>query len=245
MKNDLIHFPPAIIHEYRREAKQVKKEKASEPSNEDLLIRSFFNSTNKLRGADGRTYEYIDEDGNYVSRRVSPYSVHIFDNLEPLVKDLVLKLIEKGYLTTDSCQGHSDRKYSFVNVAFNSEKQMNDFINFFKLFNSNIKYKIIDLKNPKSNGFRFVYNQQKFNHKKLKVKDYTNLTYTYKEAIMYFNTMFMRNYSDYYLVQIILTDGRKILDPINYITYHFFRKQRINNILKHIENNLPNYEDKL
>jgi len=76
----------------------------------------------------GRTYCYIDEDGNYVSTFVSQYSDIIFKNLEPLVRDAVLKLHDKGYLTFTSCQGHDNSKHRYIGVLFNNKDQKNKFI---------------------------------------------------------------------------------------------------------------------
>ena len=77
---------------------------------------------------DGRTYVEKDEDGNYISSFVSQYSNIIKDNLEPGVKEAVLKLNEKGYLTFTSCQGHDDSKYRYIGVLFNTVEQKRQFI---------------------------------------------------------------------------------------------------------------------
>lgn len=76
----------------------------------------------------GRTYCYKDEDGNYVSSFVSQYSDIIEQNLEPRVKDGVLALHKKGYLTFTSCQGHDDSKHRYIGVVFNTKEQKKDFI---------------------------------------------------------------------------------------------------------------------
>jgi len=76
----------------------------------------------------GRTYCYKDEDGNYVSTFVSQYSDIIERNLEPRVRDAVLALHEKGYLTFTSCQGHDESKHRYIGVLFNTKQQKSDFI---------------------------------------------------------------------------------------------------------------------
>lgn len=77
---------------------------------------------------DGRTYCFEDEDGNYVSTFVSQYSDIIGKNLEPRVKDGVLALHDKGYLTFTSCQGHDDSKHRYIGVLFNTNKQKQEFV---------------------------------------------------------------------------------------------------------------------
>tara|TARA_R110000796_G_C14514286_1_gene430203 strand:- start:198 stop:956 length:759 start_codon:yes stop_codon:yes gene_type:complete len=76
----------------------------------------------------GRTYCFKDEDGNYVSTFVSQYSDIIENNLEPRVKDGVLALHKKGYLTFTSCQGHDDSKHRYIGVVFNTTEQKQEFV---------------------------------------------------------------------------------------------------------------------
>ena len=76
----------------------------------------------------GRTYCFKDEDGNYVSTFVSQYSDIIEDNLEPEVKEGVLALHKKGYLTFTSCQGHDDSKHRYIGVVFNTKEQKRQFV---------------------------------------------------------------------------------------------------------------------
>lgn len=77
---------------------------------------------------DGRTYVFKDENGRYVSAFVSQYSDIIEKNLEPGVKDAVLSLHEKGYLTFTSCQGHDDSKHRYIGIVFNTLEQKKHFI---------------------------------------------------------------------------------------------------------------------
>ena len=76
----------------------------------------------------GRTYVFKDEFGNYVSSFVSQYSDIMEKNLEPGVKDAVLALQEKGYLTFTSCQGHADSKHRHIGVVFNTKEQKGQFM---------------------------------------------------------------------------------------------------------------------
>lgn len=76
----------------------------------------------------GRTYIFKDHLGQYVSTFVSQYSNIIDKNLEPEVKDAVLGLHKKGYLTYTSCQGHDDSKHRYIGVVFNTKEQKRKFI---------------------------------------------------------------------------------------------------------------------
>lgn len=76
----------------------------------------------------GRTYCFKDEDGNYVSTFVSQYSDIIGKNLEPGIREGVLALHKRGYLTFTSCQGHDDSKHRYIGVLFNNTEQKNTFI---------------------------------------------------------------------------------------------------------------------
>ena len=76
----------------------------------------------------GRTYSFKDEEGNYVSCFVSQYSNIIERNLEPGVRDAVLALHKRGYLTFTSCQGHDDSKHRYIGVVFNTKQQKKDFV---------------------------------------------------------------------------------------------------------------------
>jgi len=101
---------------------------------------AMFVEGNTHTGEDGRTYTDIDKDGNYISTFVSQYSDIIRENIEPGVKDAVLKLHEKGYLTFTSCQGHEDSKYRYIGVLFNTKEQKQEFINNVNAFNCNIHW---------------------------------------------------------------------------------------------------------
>ena len=70
--------------------------------NEEILNYALFKHSNKFKTKDGRPYEYIDKDGEYVSSHVSPYNPFIDENIDPGVFDLVMLLINKGYLTCSS-----------------------------------------------------------------------------------------------------------------------------------------------
>lgn len=117
-------------YEYRVQYEKQYVQESNEPdlrSPEDGHRYAMF-----VKGNDhlinGRTYVFKDEDGNYVSTFVSQYSNIIQNNLEPGVKEAVLALNERGYLTFTSCQGHDDSKHRYIGVLFNTKEQKANFI---------------------------------------------------------------------------------------------------------------------
>ena len=76
----------------------------------------------------GRTFIFKDHLGQHVSTFVSQYSDIIEKNLEPEVRDAVLALNQKGYLTYTSCQGHNDSLHRYIGVVFNTKEQKGKFM---------------------------------------------------------------------------------------------------------------------
>jgi hypothetical protein len=242
--------PPAIIREYKAEQKITKQSLSI--TDEESIIFSLFKGTNKCVGKDGRTYQYIDENGEYVSARVSPYSSNIFNNIEPGVKDLVLTLISKGYLTCSSCQGHSDRKYRFVSIAFNTKEQLNDFKSSIESFRLPVVFKFHNLKDP-YDDFKLIYNQSKYKNQKLSVEDYKSIAVDYIDKVNYFNLMFFRSYEDYHLLELRIASSpdydnllwKRIITYPYYTILYFFRDRYTKMLTNKIKNELKYYEDTL
>jgi hypothetical protein len=112
-------------YEYKVQYEQLE---TSFNSIEDSHRYAMFVAGNKFNRG-GRTYNFIDEHGEYISSFVSQYSKIIDKNLEPLVKQGVLSLHEKGYLTFTSCQGHQRGDHRYIGVVFNTKEQKEKFIN--------------------------------------------------------------------------------------------------------------------
>lgn len=125
-----MRLPHEIVIPYEVEYKYQYQQESNEPMFETAedghRYAMFVKGNNYL--IDGRTYCFKDEEGNYVSTFVSQYSDIIQDNLEPGVKEAVLALHEKGYLTFTSCQGHADSKHRYIGVLFNTKEQKTKFI---------------------------------------------------------------------------------------------------------------------
>jgi hypothetical protein len=112
-------------YEYKVQYEQLE---TSFSSIEDSHRYAMFVAGNKFNRG-GRTYNFIDEHGEHISSFVSQYSKIIDKNLEPLVKQGVLSLHEKGYLTFTSCQGHQRGDHRYIGVVFNTKEQKEKFIN--------------------------------------------------------------------------------------------------------------------
>jgi hypothetical protein len=112
-------------YEYKVQYEQLEP---SFSSLEDSHRYAMFIAGNKFN-IGGRTYNFIDEHGEYISSFVSQYSKIIDKNLEPLIKQAVLSLHEKGYLTFTSCQGHQIGDHRYIGIVFNTKEQKEKFIN--------------------------------------------------------------------------------------------------------------------
>jgi len=110
-----------VPYEQQQESNEPQLQNAEDCHRYAMFVKGNDNLKND------RTYDFIDEDGNYVSCFVSQYSDIIEKNLEPRIKDAVLALHAKGYLTFTSCQGH-DGSHRYIGVVFNTKEQKKDFI---------------------------------------------------------------------------------------------------------------------
>lgn len=58
---------------------------------------------------------------------ISPYANNFEAILDPGIREVVLALNEKGYLTASSCEGHRPHKPRYINLCFGSEKSREEF----------------------------------------------------------------------------------------------------------------------
>lgn len=155
----------------------------------------------------GRTYVFKDEHGNYVSTFVSQYSDIIKKNLEPGVRDAVLALHEKGYLTFTSCQGHNDSKHRYIGVVFNTQEQKQQFMDEINSLNCNIHWYdnvINSTERPAkevpwwSDGgitLHIIWDDNSFS--KVSLMERRERPYTDEELIKFWNVQMWRNYQHY------------------------------------------------
>lgn len=155
----------------------------------------------------GRTYVFKDEHGNYVSTFVSQYSDIIKKNLEPGVRDAVLALHEKGYLTFTSCQGHNDSKHRYIGVVFNTQEQKQQFMDEMNSLNCNIHWYdnvINSTERPAkevpwwSDGgitLHIIWDDNSFS--KVSQMERRERPYTDEELTKFWNVQMWRNYQHY------------------------------------------------
>jgi hypothetical protein len=202
--------PPAIIQEAPA-LKQIPALRLESIEFEDKLKRHMFFGSISKREADGRTYDYIDKNGEYISSFLSPYNAHILDNVEPKIKDLISVLLNKGYLTAGSCQGHTIDKdlNRWVMLSFISADERDQFINSVNDFKLPVYWYFNFLntdKNPKQKEFRdgktLSINFKDSTHDSLDRARSSG--YTSDDITAYWNIMFGRKYTEYYPVMMCI-----------------------------------------
>lgn len=219
-----------FIQNERAAKKYLMAEKALELSHKEKLIKICNQSLNK-KWKDGRIY-HLDKDGKYSSHSVSPYSRHFEFNIEDNIKDLVLALKSKNYLSISSCEGHGLYFRRYVTIIFPSKETAEDF----KL----------------SLPFKLTYKLQhatKVLNNSLEVDSYGNITSIIKDetkvqnkeqSIEYINFFTKRFYADAWLLDIIISEG---LQPYQSFLYYLkniktiiFKKFCMNRFTKKIKN---------
>ncbi len=170
-----------------------------------------FYGTISQRGKDGRTYNYIDSNGEYVSSFLSPYNAQLLDNVEPLIRPLIAVLINKGYLTAGSCQGHpEDYKFDrWVTVAFISQEERKKFIDTVDGFGLPVYwyFNFLNFKeSTKSPETRdgYIMSVNILDVIPGTVDAQQKLKYSRKDLTEYWNIMFSRNYSEYHAVKMCI-----------------------------------------
>jgi hypothetical protein len=155
----------------------------------------------------GRTYVFKDEFGKYVSTFVSQYSDIMEKNLEPGVRDAVLALQQKGYLTFTSCQGHADSKHRYIGVVFNDKAQKGQFMHEMKDLRCDIHWydnTINSEERPCKNipwwseggiTLHIVYDDH--NYDNMSQMERREKPYTDEELTKFWNIQMWRNYKHY------------------------------------------------
>ena len=172
---------------------------------EDRHHYAMFKKGNKYN-SNGRTWIFVDEHGEHVSSFVSQYSNIIDNNLERGVKDAVLALHNKGYLTFTSCQGHSDTKYRYIGVVFSTTEQKTNFIKEVTELDCDVHWydnSINTIERPATelpwwaDGIRLhiVYDDNSF--EKSNIIDRRDKPYTDEELTKFWNIQMCRSYTHY------------------------------------------------
>lgn len=201
---------------YKQEYSQQDKPVLRTP--EDRHYYAMFVAGNNFN-IGGRTYMWKDHHGQYVSTFVSQYADIIQNNLEPGVKDAVLALHEKGYLTYTSCQGHNDSRHRYIGVVFNTKEQKGKFIQEVRKLNCDIYWydnAINTVERPWkdvpwwSDAIRLhiVYDNEAFANSS--IVDRRDNPYTDEELTKFWNIQMCRNYDQY--ESIIFTFGYPMVE---------------------------------
>ena len=185
---------------------QIETIQQQEISQAEQVRNQLFYQSNRRKGKDGRTYTYIDNKGEYISNYVSQYSNIIENNIEPKIRDLVLALHDRGYLTWGSCQGHKpDHKRRWIGLAFNTgeakasfTQQINDLNLPVYFYNNHLNTREQQRTEDKwfQDGLQSHIPWQQHNYKQL--DNIRQATYSNDDITSFFNIMFQRNYKEYH-----------------------------------------------
>jgi hypothetical protein len=184
----------AIIREYKAEKRETKViPKVKRKSFSDILKNAQHTLVNTK--VNGRIF-FQSKTGRYVATNVSPYSPNFENNIEPKIKKAVMRLKDKGYLTLSSCQGHCVYSKRYITLAFYSRERAEKFV--------------------KDLGIN------KFVYKFFKPEQYMNTSYVLEgdkitdvvdkkdhdpqECVFSLNTLFERNYTEYCILEIRLSN---------------------------------------
>lgn len=206
------HFLKTLIPEEGISVEaQRSASKVSRKINSEALHRyALFERPILCRGKDGRTYDYIDENGQHVSHFVSQYSPLINDSIEPEIKVLVRLLHSMGYLTVGSCQGHDDSKFRWVMMAFTREQELKEFVKLIDSFRLPISWyeNFLNFKEkPRkveddSSQLNFTWDQKIDSNRS--IEQFKAQGYTEAELTRYLNIMFNRQEKKYFLIKMVI-----------------------------------------
>jgi hypothetical protein len=138
------------VIEYRIKQEQQKKQ--------EVIYQDYTKILLNYKHKNGRIYASTgSSDDNYIAVSVSPYHPKFDTQIEDGIKDIVISLIEKNYLTLSSCEGHDDGWNSMmVKLAFVDEEDRDKFIDHFKHI-KNLSFKL----DSKASNVRLFFQNQK------------------------------------------------------------------------------------
>lgn len=229
MSHYLKNFVPT--EERVSEVRKTSKRKSVRQNIEALHRFSLFNQPIRCRGTDGRTYDYIDENGKHVSHFISQFSPLINDNLEPEISLLVRVLHSKGYLTLGSCQGHSDSKYRWITVVFPEAEQMKTFqamIDSFELpitwYDNFLNFR--EAPKQQDGGFQLAFTWDQFSEKERSLNKLRKQGYSEAELTKYLNIMYSRNHQKYHLVKMVICSKLGNLGLLEKLKWNLMYRKR-------------------
>jgi hypothetical protein len=194
--------PPAI---YAAQEQRASRAAVSMHFTQKLAWHLFYGEIAK-RAPDGRTYNYQDSNGEYVSSFLSPYNKKILDNVEPQVRALIALLIDRGYLTSASCQGHDDQHIRFVQLVFCSEQDRREFVSYVDSLNLPVYwyYNFVNAQDSpklpeKRDGITLSINMRDCQYST--IADQRARGYTLQDLTDFWNIMFCRGENSYWPLQ--------------------------------------------
>jgi hypothetical protein len=125
---------------------------------------------------------------------VSPFKPNFLAYIDPKLRKSIQNLVEKGYLPTYSCEGHTFRKYRHIDLAFGERKQLEAFVLSTRKFRSRLW---ITCEPFETTIFEVIDG---------KLKIWQSL----EDEINGFNKNFLRNYEKYFFLRIYI--GKKAPD---------------------------------
>jgi len=175
----------------------IKEEGEQSMTEEDVHQYLFFQAHNKKQ-SDGRINAGYQEDGQLKAISVSPRFKYFEGQVEPLIYPSVKILVNKGYMTISSCDGHPRR--AMIKIGFGNKGSRARFID--------------ELSLQKVPMIKFVEHEDCINMKmeliekekarSSRVEDHEKNKDIDKANAKAFNFQFKRNYEKWYFLDIII-----------------------------------------
>jgi hypothetical protein len=123
---------------------------------------------------------------------VSPYDKDLMNNIEPRMRPIVKMALDYGLFPVSSCEGHGNLKQNtaYITFAFPSITEAKTFASRFK---SNRCIVNISSLEDECNVTKEQIEED---------PDIDHVSLEHKEAVKYFNKLFLRSYQDYFFVKI-------------------------------------------
>lgn len=218
----------------------LKQEKIEFKSNREFVHYITHKVNNKLKN--GRI-NYEMEDGSLGAVSVSPYSETFLNNIEPKILDLVVALHQKRYLTCSSCEGHGPTFRRYVTLAFGDDESrdyVKSMIESLKLYG--VKCRLYNSLANVTFGQNGTTNKPIMTSAKVRTEE-EKLQLADDNEIEVFNIQFHRNYSNYYFMEVVISDAiswekegftiecRKLWYKLVKIFYCDFATKKITNLI--------------
>jgi hypothetical protein len=197
------------------------------PDNSWYNITDYLTYTPNWLHADGRIYaSAVGEE--YRVAEVSPYNPNFKSQIESEIWPLVNALVNKGYLTNASCQGHGWDLYCCVSLVTPSLESATILAEQLMLAPWDIKVKVKRSIYDYDSSFKTI--KEDLDRDELKTK-----------VFPYYNKIFRRNYEEYFFIDMKLSKycGYGLL--WNWLTKTQSKKYKIamEQMIDHITNKLP------